>query len=89
LKLNDAQTHLIAGVEQVTSLYLLPKFSRDADSILHEVANLVGELCWATEDMRDGQSGYGEAGIRLRETANDFSRAGYHLGMILEELDAV
>jgi hypothetical protein len=88
LKLNDAQTHLIAGVEQVTSLYLLPKFSRNADSILHEVANLVGELRRATEDMRDGQSGYGEAGIRLRETANDFSRAGHRLSMILEELDA-
>ncbi|HKG97401.1 MAG TPA: hypothetical protein VKA97_06295, partial [Pyrinomonadaceae bacterium] len=64
LKLNDAQTHLIAGVEQVTSLYLLPKFSRHADSILHEAANLVGELGRATEEMRDGQSGYGEAGIR-------------------------
>jgi hypothetical protein len=88
LKLNDAQTHLIAGVEQVTSLYLLPKFSRNADSILHEVANLVGELRRATEDMRDGQSGYGEAGIRLRQTANDFSRAGHRLSMILEELDA-
>jgi hypothetical protein len=88
LKLNDAQTHLIAGVEQVTSLYLLPKFSRNADSILHEVANLVGELRRATEDLRDGQSGYGEAGIRLRETANDFSRAGHRLSMILEELDA-
>ncbi len=87
LRLNDAQTHLISGVEQVTSLYLLPKFSRNADSILHEVAGLVDDLRRMAESMKGTQSGYAEAGIRLRETVNDYSKVGHRLSLTLEELD--
>jgi hypothetical protein len=87
LRLNDAQTHLITGVEQVTSLYLLPKFSRSTDSILHEVAGLVDDLRRAAESMESTQSGYAEAGVRLRETVNDYSRVGHRLSLTLEELD--
>jgi hypothetical protein len=88
LKLHDAQTHLISGVEQVTSLYLLPKFSRSADSILYQVANLVDELRQLAEGMVSSQSDYAEAGTQLRETVNDYSQVGRRLSMMLAELDA-
>jgi hypothetical protein len=87
LKLNDAQTHLIGGVEQVTSLYLLPKFSRNADSIVHEVANLVTELRQLADGMRTSQAEYAEAGIRLRETVHDYAQVGHRMSMMLAELD--
>ena len=76
------------GVEQVTSLYLLPKFSRDADSVLQEVATLVDQLRQVAEGMRGSQSDYAEAGIRLRETVNDYSQVGHRLSMTLADLDA-
>lgn len=87
LKLHDAQTHLINGVEQVTSFYLLPKYSRDADSILHEVANLVDRLREVAEGMSNSQSDYAEAGIRLRETVNDYSQMGHRMSMTLADLE--
>jgi hypothetical protein len=88
LKLHDAQTHLISGVEEVTSLYLLPKLSRDADSVLHEVASLVDQLRQVADGMRTSQSDYAEAGIRLRETVNDYSQIGHRLSATVAELEA-
>jgi hypothetical protein len=87
LRLHDAQTHLVTGVEQVTSLYLLPKFSRDADSVLHEVASLVDQLRQVADGMRTSQSDYAEAGIRLRETVNDYSQIGHRLSTTLADLE--
>jgi MotA/TolQ/ExbB proton channel family len=87
LKLNDAQTHLISGVEQITSLYLLPEFSRDANSIVHEVASLIEQLRETTDGMRSSQSEYAEAGVRLRETVHDFAHVGHRMSIMLAELD--
>ncbi len=87
LKLNDAQTHLISGVEQITTLYLLPEFSRDANSIMHEVASLVSQLRETTDDMRSNQSEYAEAGMRLREAVDDFAQIGHRMSITLAELD--
>jgi hypothetical protein len=68
LKLGDAQVHLLSGVEEVTTLYLLPKFSRDKDSMLHEVAGLIQGLRQTAEVMKAVQLNYAEAGIRLQDT---------------------
>jgi len=67
LKLNDAQVHVLSTIEEVTSLYLMPKFARDKDSMLHEVAGLVHGLRQAAEAMRVTQQDYAEAGNRLHE----------------------
>jgi hypothetical protein len=67
LKLVDAQVHVLSGLEEVTALYLLPKYSRDKDSMLHEVAGLVHGLRQAAEAMRITQQDYAEAGNRLHE----------------------
>jgi hypothetical protein len=68
LKLGDAQVHLLSGVEEVTTLYLLPKFSHDKDSLLHEVAGLIQGLRQTAEVMKAVQLNYAEAGIRLQDT---------------------
>ncbi|MFN2103973.1 MAG: MotA/TolQ/ExbB proton channel family protein [Candidatus Promineifilaceae bacterium] len=67
LKLNDAQVHVLSSLEEVTALYLLPRYSRDKDSTLHEVAGLVHGLRQAAEAMRATQRDYAEAGNRLHE----------------------
>ena len=67
LKLIDAQVHVLSTIEEVTTLYLLPKLARDKDSMLHEVAGLVNGLRQAAEAMRVTQQDYAEAGNRLHE----------------------
>jgi len=67
LKLNDAQVHVLSSVEEVTTLYLLPTYARDKDSLLHEVAGLVHGLRQAAEAMRATQQDYAAAGNRLHE----------------------
>ncbi len=67
LKMNDAQVHVLSTIEEVTTLYMLPRFSRDKDSMLHEVAGLVHGLRQAAEAMKVTQQDYAEAGNRLHE----------------------
>ncbi|MCW9013264.1 MAG: hypothetical protein OQL06_05735 [Gammaproteobacteria bacterium] len=67
LKLADVQTQLISGVEQVTSVYILPKYTYQTDSMLHEVGQLVKELRLAAEAMKATQDNFAAAGANLRD----------------------
>ena len=71
LKLIDAQTHFLTGVEEVTSVYLLPEYSHDSESMLHEVAGLIRGLREAAKGMQDIQQEYAEAGNRLHVIVAD------------------
>jgi biopolymer transport protein ExbB/TolQ len=44
LKFNDVQTRLFSSVEQLTTLHILPCYSRSADTLVDDVAGLVGSL---------------------------------------------
>lgn len=65
LKVADAQTHLLSGIEQVTSLYLVPQVSYTKDSVIQEVGQLIRELRETAREMRAVQSGYAEAARHL------------------------
>jgi len=71
LKLSDAQTHFLSGVEEVTAVYLLPEYSHDSESMLHEVAGLIHGLREAAKGMRDIQQEYAAAGNRLHVITAD------------------
>jgi len=71
LKLSDAQTHFLSGVEEVTAVYLLPAYSHDSESMLHEVAGLIHGLSEAAKGMQDIQQEYAAAGNRLNVIAAD------------------
>ena len=67
LKLTDVQTQLLSGVEQVTSIYILPKYTYQADSMLHEVGQLVKELREAAHAMKTSQDDFAAAGNNLKQ----------------------
>ncbi|MDH3900619.1 MAG: hypothetical protein OEU51_06195 [Gammaproteobacteria bacterium] len=67
LKLGDAQVHLLAGVEEVTTVYLVPMYAHDKDTMLHEVSGLVHGLRQTAEVMKAVQLNYAEAGVRLQD----------------------
>ncbi len=74
LKLSDAQTHFLSGVEEVTTVYLLPQYSRDSESMLHEVSGLIHGLREAAQGMRDIQHEYAQAGSRLNSVAAELGQ---------------
>jgi len=86
LKLGDAQTHLLSGVEEVTTVYLLPKYARDSESMLQEVSGLIHGLREAAGAMLAIQQEYAQAGNRLNEVAVDL---GQQMGGTKETIDSI
>jgi hypothetical protein len=67
MKLLDVQTELLSGIEQATTLYIMPRFTYQTDSMLHEVGNLVKALHEAASMMSRTQVDYAEAGRNLHK----------------------
>jgi hypothetical protein len=74
LKLGDAQTHLLSGIEEATTLYLLPEYSQDSETMLHEVSGLIHGLREAAGAMLSIQQEYALAGHRLNEVVAALSQ---------------
>ena len=85
LKLGDAQTHLLSGVEETTTVYLLPKYARDSESMLQEVSGLIHGLREAAGAMLAIQEEYARAGNRLNEVAVEM---GQQMGGTKETIDS-
>jgi hypothetical protein len=86
LKLTDAQTHLLSGIEQVTSLYLLPKYAHSSDTMLHEVGGLVRSLNRVAQNMEAAQRDYADSGRRLRELV---ANLGPHMHRLTEDVQRI
>jgi len=69
IKLTDAQTHFLSGVEEVTTVYLLPRHAPDSENMLQEVAGLIRALRESADGLRAIQQEYAEAGTRLHTIA--------------------
>ena len=65
MKLTDVQTELLSGIEQATTLYIMPRFTFQTDSMLHEVGSLVKALHEAANLMAKTQVDFAEAGRSL------------------------
>ncbi len=86
LKLTDAQTHLLSGVEQVTAIHLLPSYSHSSDTLLHDVAGLVQSLKEVAAGMHKAQEENSAAAMRLHEVAAELNR---RVGPVGEDIDAI
>jgi hypothetical protein len=75
LRLQDARTQLLANVEDVTSLYILPRFQQVQNSLLHDVAVLAAELRTAAETINQIQNRFLQAGDRLQLAVDDLQSA--------------
>lgn len=73
LKLGDAQSNVLSKVEELTSVYLLPRFSRDCDSLMHEVTGLVGGLHAAATGMNEIQQEFSATGENLRGVVTELA----------------
>ena len=69
-RLNDVQTHFLSGVEQLTSIYLLPQFVPSGDDIVHKMTDLIKSVVFAANNLKKTQEIYHESATSLQETIN-------------------
>jgi len=73
IKLGDAQSHLLGKIEEATSVYLLPRFSHDSESLLHQVTGLVSSLREAAIGMKQIQQEFADTGTSLNQSIDEFA----------------
>ena len=69
-RLNDVQTHCLSGIEQLTSIYLLPRYVKSSDDIVHKMSDLIKSVIFATDKLKKTQDTYQEAATTLQQTIN-------------------
>jgi hypothetical protein len=86
LKLTDVQTQILSGIEQATTLYIMPRFTYQTDSMLHEVGNLVKALHEAANAMATTQIDFAEAGRNLNKLTATYEE---RLSQLSGDIDSI
>ena len=86
MKLTDVQTQLLSGIEQATTLYIMPRFTYQTDNMLHEVGSLVKALRVAANLMTKTQTDFSEAGRNLNLLASSSADRITRLSADIDEI---
>lgn len=86
MKLTDVQTELLSGIEQATTLYIMPRFTFQTDSVLHEVGSLVKALHEAANIMAKTQRSFVEAGRSLHALTGARAESLSQLSLDIKEI---
>lgn len=70
LRVRDVQTHLISGIEHLTSVYLIPKFVKRGEDIINQMSGLIKGIIRATEKMTETQNIYQTSAVELLDSIN-------------------
>lgn len=65
-RLGDVQTHFLSGVEQLTSVYLLPRFAKTGSNLDGKLGELIKSLVFVTDKMSKTQDTYQDAANTLQ-----------------------
>lgn len=71
LRVRDVQTHLLSGVEHLTSVYLIPKFVKRGEDIVNQMSGLIKAIIRATEKMTETQEIYQTSATTLQQSINN------------------
>jgi len=89
MKLTDVQTELLSGIEQATALYIMPRFTYQTDSMLHEVGNLIKALHEAARVMSNTQVDFAEAGRSLNALTGSNAESLMRLSADIKEIKSL
>lgn len=67
LRLHDVQTHLLSGIEQLTSIYLMPKFVKSSEQLDTKLESLIKAIIRSSDKMIDTQEIYHSTAVTLNE----------------------
>jgi uncharacterized protein YoxC len=78
-RLNDVQTHFLSGVEHLTSVYLLPRYVKSGDDIVHKMSDLIKSVIHAADRLRTTQETYHDTAMTLQQTQETYHDAAIRL----------
>ena len=67
-RLGDVQTHCLSGIEQLTSVYLLPKYVKTNEDVAYKIGDLIKSVIVAADKLRQTQDTYHDAAVTLQQT---------------------
>ena len=73
LKVTDAQTNLLSGIEEVTASYLMPRFQVNGDSVVHQFAGLLRGLQLLVKQMGASQESFAEMESSMNRLIDELS----------------
>jgi len=85
-RLNDVQTHLISGLEHLTSVYLMPQFVKGNDDIVNKMADLIKSVIQAAHHLNSTQEIYHASALTLQETISSNQQ---QLGTLSSDLSEI
>lgn len=71
LRVRDVQTHMISGIEHLTSVFLIPVFVKRSEDILNQIGGLIKGVIRATEKMTQTQVIFQESASTLQQSINN------------------
>ncbi len=86
LKVTDVQTQLLSGIEQATTLYIMPRFTFQTDSMLQEVGTLVHALREAAQNMSAVEADFAEAGKNMNNLIGNYVNSVDNLDDSINEI---
>lgn len=86
LRLNDVKSRLLSSVEDVTSLYILPKITHTEQSLIRDVAKLTVALRQAAERMSEVENNFVNAGNQLLTVVNSMQAQVDTVGSEMKEI---
>ena len=86
LKHLDVQTQLIGSVEQITTVYLLPRFQVQTDSVLYEFTGLIRSLQGLVTQMEQSQRVFAEVDKHFINVAEAYRTRVQSLSEDLESI---
>ena len=81
-RLGDVQTHCLSGIEQLTSIYLLPRYVKSDDDILNTMSELIKSVILAANKLKQTQDTYHDTAITLQQTIAANSQQAEELAQI-------
>jgi len=66
-RLNDVQTHLLSGIEHLTTVYLMPKMVKTKEDVAYELDSLVSSVLEVAQNLKLTQEIYHASAMALQE----------------------
>lgn len=88
-RLNDVQTHLLSGVEHLTSVYLLPRMTKTTENIVYEIDTLMQSVHEAAINLKRTQEVYQASALTLQDTIHASQQQAQQLSLEFGEIKSL
>ncbi len=78
-RLNDVQTHCLSGIEQLTSIYLLPKYAATEEAVVNHMADLIKSIIVAADKLQQTQETLQQTHLNLQHTQQTYEISAQEL----------